>query len=143
MLMMYICDRITEPDTDVTERFWIDFARYPHRHELQTSIKSFLEIWYEESTTTRVVLGPEERITVPAITSAHTMVSVLRALIAAADAKVLQLKRDSLRERGRGDEAARLFLKWDNRNERREGPSFKTVQVGPGAYASLPYRSLC
>ncbi|KAJ9131259.1 hypothetical protein NKR19_g9595 [Coniochaeta hoffmannii] len=120
-------NRYTAKNTNITARFWIDFARFPHRKELRNAIRAFMRVCVEESKTFQVVLGPEERIKARTINSAHSLIQVLRALVAAADAKVLKPERQALRDMGKHDEAARLFLRWDQQNERREGPAFETV----------------
>lgn len=124
--MSSFCDEATPRLESST--FWVQFAGNPSDKKLRARIKGFL------TDILRIpgriaVLGPEERAPIRTVTSAYSVIEVWRRLVAAADHKVLRLKRDHLRAEGAGGAAARLFLKWEQEGERREGPAYSIVKV--------------
>ncbi|KAK4129016.1 hypothetical protein N657DRAFT_50085 [Parathielavia appendiculata] len=109
-------------------RFWVDFARDPSVPSVQAPVQAFLHKFVENSVKERVVLGPEERAMVRTLNSAYSVIEVWRRLVAAADFKVLRGGRKALRKKEKYLEADRLFLKWEQEGERREGPAYLIVQ---------------
>jgi hypothetical protein len=107
----------------------VDFAREPSALRLQAPVKAFLHTYVENSVKERVVLGPEERAMVRTLNSAYSVIEVWRRLVASADFKVLRGERAALRKAERYLEADRLFLRWEQEGERREGPAYLIVQV--------------
>ncbi|KAK4243658.1 hypothetical protein C7999DRAFT_36007 [Corynascus novoguineensis] len=77
----------------------------------------------------RVVLGPEERAMVCTLNSAYSVIEVWRRLVAAADFKVLSGEWKALRGNERYLEADRLFLRWEQEGEQREGPAYLIVRI--------------
>ena len=75
------------------------------------------------------MLGPEERAMVRTVNSAYSVIEVWRRLVAAADFKVLRAERAVLRRSDKILEANRLFLKWSQEGEKREGPAYSIVKV--------------
>ncbi|KAL2020081.1 hypothetical protein VTK56DRAFT_8885 [Thermocarpiscus australiensis] len=83
----------------------------------------------ENSYKERIVLGPEERAMVRTVNSAYSVIEVWRRLVAAADFKVLRAERAALRRNDKLLEANRLFLKWAQEGEKREGPAYSIVKL--------------
>ncbi len=110
-------------------RFWVDFACNPSDPKLQTPVQTFLHLYVENSKKERIVLGPEERVWVRTVNSVYSVIEVWRRLLATADYKVLRLERRELRKNEKHSEADRLFLKWEQEGDRREGPGYLIVRV--------------
>ncbi|KAL2137751.1 hypothetical protein VTI28DRAFT_8386 [Corynascus sepedonium] len=106
----------------------MNFARDPKAPEVQAPVKAFLHTYVESSYQERVVLGPEERAMVRTVNCTFSVIEVWRRLIAAADFKVLRGERAALRRREKYLEADRLFLKWPQEGEKRDGPAYTIVK---------------
>ncbi|KAK4206548.1 hypothetical protein QBC37DRAFT_300589, partial [Rhypophila decipiens] len=76
----------------------------------------------------RIVLGLEERIMVRTLNSAYSIIEVWRRLVASANFKVLRGERRALRRSEKYQEADRLFLKWEQEGEKRDGLAYLIVQ---------------
>ncbi|KAK0629189.1 hypothetical protein B0T17DRAFT_615001 [Bombardia bombarda] len=84
------CKKEYHPEVDV-DHVWVDLCRGDG-----TAIqycKAFLQLYVENSTYMRVVLGPEEEVEDRAIKSSRSLNTFWKSLIAAADAEVLLPKR--------------------------------------------------
>ncbi|KAK4233270.1 hypothetical protein C8A03DRAFT_19623, partial [Achaetomium macrosporum] len=66
----------------------------------------------------------EERAMVRTVNSTYSVIEVWRRLVAAADFNVLRLERRALRKEDKYSEADRLFLKWPQEGEKRDGPAY-------------------
>ncbi len=119
-------------------QWWVDFACEPSDPVRQSAAKSFLHMYVESSWQERVVLGPEERAPVRTVNSAQSLIEVWRRLVAAADWKVLRLKRRELRACEKHSEAARLVLKWEQKGDKREGPAYTIATVSRTPYGAIP-----
>ncbi|KAL2192293.1 hypothetical protein P885DRAFT_82333 [Corynascus similis CBS 632.67] len=133
LLRAYLDNAIEEEANDRgnidSRRFWMDFARDPKAPEVQAPVKAFLHTYVESSYQERVVLGPEERAMVRTVNCTFSVIEVWRRLIVAADFKVLYSERAALRRRERHLEADRLFLKWPQEGEKRDGPAYTIVKI--------------
>jgi len=63
------------------------------------------------------------------LNSAYSIIEVWRRLVASADFKVLRGERRALRGREKYLEAERLFLRWEQEGEKRDGPAYLIVKV--------------
>lgn len=90
----------------------------------------------------RVVLGPEERAMVRTLNSAYSVIEVWRRLIASADFKVLRGERRALRGREKYLEADRLFLRWEQEGDKRDGPAYLIVKVYEAGLHTFPFSLL-
>ncbi|KAL2194679.1 hypothetical protein P885DRAFT_62783 [Corynascus similis CBS 632.67] len=72
---------------------------------------------------------PKERAMVRTINYTFSVIEVWRRLIVAADFKVLHSERAALRRREKYLEADRLFLKWPQEGEKRDGPAYSIVKI--------------
>ncbi|KAK4210257.1 hypothetical protein QBC37DRAFT_322526 [Rhypophila decipiens] len=109
-------------------RFWVDFAREPSAPKVQAPVQAFIHQYVQNSVKERIVLGPEERAMVRTLNSAYSVIEVWRRLVTAADFKVLRGERKALRGREKYEEADRLFLRWEQEGEKRDGPAYLIVQ---------------
>ncbi|KAK4207479.1 hypothetical protein QBC37DRAFT_93136 [Rhypophila decipiens] len=62
------------------------------------------------------------------LNSAYSVIEVWRRLVASADFKVLRGERRALRRSEKYQEADRLFLRWEQEGEKRDGPAYLIVQ---------------
>ncbi|KAM7189007.1 Protein of unknown function (DUF3435) domain containing protein [Rhypophila sp. PSN 637] len=109
-------------------RFWVDFAREPEAPRVQAPVQAFIHHYVQNSIKERIVLGPEERTMVRTLNSAYSVIEVWRRLVASADFKVLRGERRALRRSEKYQEADRLFLRWEQEGEKRDGPAYLIVQ---------------
>jgi hypothetical protein len=75
------------------------------------------------------------------LNSAYSVIEVWRRLVASADFKVLRGERRALRAREKYLEAERLFLRWEQEGEKRDGPAYLIVKVCEAALDVFPWPS--
>ncbi|KAG7293987.1 hypothetical protein NEMBOFW57_004048 [Staphylotrichum longicolle] len=109
-------------------RFWVDFASESIERICSGTSPGFLHQYVVNSEKERVVLGPEERAMIRTLNSAYSVIEVWRRLVASADFKVLRGERRALRAREKYLEAERLFLRWEQEGEKRDGHAYLIVK---------------